>query len=331
LKILINSWGCGFGNNGGSSSIIKSANTLQELGHEVILVDSGKPKYTWSEIKVPHLIIKDLAEFPTGDVVIATGSNTFKTTSELPKKCGNKFIWLRGWELWNSKETDFVNSLKNFNGSIICNSIGLRDKLREHGMDSWIVRPGYDFDEFRPMDIRGKTEKVVIGALMNSGTKRANKRTEWVYETYINLLKKNIDVEVFMFGSEGDPTLKDIKFFRHPDIETKNKIYNICDIWLSTSELEGLHIAPAEAMLTECPVVGTNALLGGTSDYLIDDETGKVSLNTLESFSCHVKKLALDKALRKRLGKNAREKILSLGDRKYNMSIMVDVLKGKRS
>ena len=37
---------------------------------------------------------------------------------------------------------------------------------------------------------------------------------------------------------------------------------------------EGLHLPPAEAMMTECAVVGTEAELSGIQDYIIPDETG---------------------------------------------------------
>ena len=42
MRILFECRNCGLGNNGGTSTIIKSANALVNLGHEVTLIDDQK-------------------------------------------------------------------------------------------------------------------------------------------------------------------------------------------------------------------------------------------------------------------------------------------------
>ena len=42
----------GLGNNGGSLTLIKSGNTLQDMGHEIYFIDSGKNKHTWEKLEV---------------------------------------------------------------------------------------------------------------------------------------------------------------------------------------------------------------------------------------------------------------------------------------
>ena len=328
MRIIFNLFNTGLGNNGGSSTIIKSANTLVDLGHEVIIVDTGKNKHTWTPLKANHVIVNDIYHIPHGDVLIATGFNSVHATIKAPKECGTKFHWIRGFELWNMSRDSLIEVLKAPTYKMV-NSSGLRRLLDMHNISCEIIRPGYDFDEIYPLGIRDECKKPKIGALYNSGTKRKTKRVEWVFEAIKRLRREHV-VDLFMFGSEsGDfaPSNLISYYIKEPTIETKNKLYNMCDIWIAPSELEGLHIPPAEAMLTECPVVGTNVKsLNGMDDYLYHGDTGLISDNTIDSFVETIETLLVDKELRNKLGINARKKILALGSRIENMTYLTDYL-----
>lgn len=325
MKISFNLMNCGIGNNGGSKTIIESANTLQELGCDVTLVDNGKNYNTWNPIKCNHMIIKNFKDFPYGDVVIATGYKTVDSTIRLSEKCGKKVHWIRALELWNYTEQEIFNKILNNNLKKIVNSICLQRKLSQYGIKSKIIRPGHNFDEIFPLEIRNDN-KIIIGGLYNEGVKRSKKRTEWIFEVY-NKIKNKYDIELWMFGSDGTPKFHVDKYFKNPDIETKNKIYNKIDIWLSPSLLEGLHIAPAEAMLTKCCVVGTNAEMSGTEDYLVDNSTGLVSKNDFNSFLDNIETLIRNKVLRNFYGENGRNMILALGNRIVNMKKFINLVK----
>ena len=246
MKILFNVIGSNLGNNGGSHTIVKSVNTLIDLGHDVnILVDGGN-SYTWSILKADLIVTKDPRDIPTADAIIST---SFKSV-EFADKCNikNKYHWIRGWETWAIDEKNLVNILKRSTAKKIVNSIGLQNKLSNFNIDSTIIYPGYDFDEIYPLGIR-KDEEIILGGLYNSGTKRKSKRTEWMFKCY-NILKEKYPIKLFMFGSDGVPKNNIDYYIRNPEIEEKNNIYNVINIWMSPSELEGLHIPPAEAMMT---------------------------------------------------------------------------------
>jgi glycosyltransferase involved in cell wall biosynthesis len=130
-----------------------------------------------------------------------------------------------------------------------------------------------------------------------------------------------------MFGTDETPQFHTDLYIKNPTSEEKNTLFNMTDIWLSPSCLEGLHIAPAEAMITKCIVVGNSSPMNGTEDYLIDNETGLVSENTFESFLANIEILINHKTIRNELGKAGREKILSLGSREENMKKMIEVLR----
>lgn len=324
MKIIVNMIGVGAGNNGGSHSLIQSANTLKDLGQDVIIIDGGPSKYTWDKIKVPYIKVKDVNDV-TGDVIIATGTNSINSTNK--SKIQKKYNWIRGWEIWNVPENRLVNILKESKCKKIVNSICLQKKLKSFKIDSTIIRPGHNFNEIYPLNIRDNNNKrIIIGGLYNEGTKRAKKRTNWIFEAY-DILKKKYEIELYMFGSDGVPKHNVDKYFKSPDIKTKNEIYNKIDIWLSPSELEGLHITPAEAMLTECAIVGNNSEMSGTEDYLIDHETGLISENNFKSFLSNIELLINHKTMRKEFGKAGREKVMSLDNRQENMKKLIKLLK----
>lgn len=325
MKISFNLINCGMNNNGGSQSLIESANVLQELGCDVTIVDNGKNYNTWNPIKCNHMIIKNLKDFPKGDIVIATGIKTVDVTNKISNDCGKKYHWIRGWEIWNFSEEKIVKVLKESKCKKIVNSICLQKKLSQFNLKSKIIRPGHNFNHFFPLNIRNDND-IIIGGLYNEGKKRSKKRTEWIFQVHEKIRNK-YNVKLWMFGSDGLPKFHVDNFFKNPDIETKNMIYNKVDIWLSPSLLEGLHIPPAEAMLTESCILGTNSELSGTEDYLIHNETGIVSKNDFNSFLNNIEILINNKILREFYGSNGRKMILSLGDRKDNMKKFIDFLK----
>jgi glycosyltransferase involved in cell wall biosynthesis len=317
---------CGLGNNGGSHTIVRSSNTLCDLGHSVYLVDLIRCKYTWTSLKSKHIVVGNFDQVPDSDFVIATGYTTVSSTISLPPRCGKKVHWLRGWESWKLSENEIVKRILNARTIKLVNSNCLKSKLESFGFKSEIVRPGYDFDEIYPLNFRNNSE-VVIGALYNEGKKRRTKRTRWCFDVISFLKKKHKNIRFQMFGSEGVPGSKLVdKFVKGPSVKEKNLFYNECHIWIAPTELEGLHIPPAEAGITESCVVSTKAEMSGMQDYIFHNQTGLVSENNLQSFINTIEFAILNKEIRERLGRNLREKILELGSRKENMKRMVDFL-----
>ena len=315
---------CGLGNNGGSLTIIRSANALQELGYEVIIVDSGKNQHTWSKLEVPHIKISDRSQIPKGDIAIATGYKTVGSTLTFP--CKIHTHWIRGWETWQYQELHIYNKVLKQPTTKIVNSIGLQRKLKEYDVDSYIIRPGNDFNDFIPLNIRD-SNKIILGGLYHK--KHKTKRSDWVIKATEVIKSKHKNVELHMFGLDKNPYNSIVdRYIKQPNLEQKNEFFNKIDIWLSPSSLEGLHIIPQEAMLTECVVVGTDAPLAGIEDYIVNNETGLVTKNRFTPFCKKVNTLVNDKDLRVKLGKAGRQKILSMGDRKENMNKMIELFRG---
>jgi len=326
MKIIFNSMNCGLGNNGGSRTIVRSANTLVELGHIVTIIDTGKNQYTWDKLEAKHLIIKDYKNIPNADVIIATGFKTVKSTLKIPKRCGIKMHWIRGYETWTMPEETIIDTVLKSQTIKIVNSVGLQKKLLSLGVESKIIRPGYDLDELSPDPniVEEKGDSIILGGLYPHTKHLKIKRTSWVFQTYQKFRDKYKNLQLWMFGNDNIYHTSINNYVQRPSVEQKNNFYNHIDIWLSPGMQEGLHMPPAEAMLTGCPVVGTNDELSGTEDYLVHKKTGLVAESNFESFSTNVETLIINEKLRTRLGKSARLKIRRIGDRKSNMKKMVE-------
>jgi len=298
------------------------------MGHDIYFVDSMKNQHTWTPLKAEHLKLNptNTKDLPDADFIIATGYKSVGSTVTAPGRCGHKVHWIRAWEHWQMGDEQIVKRILKAPTLKLVNSICLQDKLKKHGFESRIIRPGYDFGQIYPNNIRGGGKSIVLGGLYREGVHGRRKRTQWLFETARFMKSRYKDVRFWLFGSEHNPNkhLVDL-YMQSPSIGQKNDFYNNVDIWMAPTMSEGLHLPPAEAMMTECAVVGTTAKLSGIQDYIIQDETGLLSKNDLRSFAIDVEHLYQHPECRKRLGKAGREKIIEIGDRKKNMQEMIDL------
>jgi glycosyltransferase involved in cell wall biosynthesis len=327
MRILFDLRRVGLGNNGGSSTLIHSGNTLVGMGHEVYFIDSMRNQHTWTPLKAKHLISNNESKLPDADVIIATGYKSVGPTVKAPKRCGLKTHWIRAWEHWQMTNDAIVQQVLKRPTIKIVNSICLKKKLKSFGFDSHIIRPGYDFEDLYPKQLREVKDNIVIGGLYRAGVHGNRKRTEWLFLAARHLKTKYRNVRFWLFGSENDPKRHIVdKYLRSPSMKEKNAFYNGVDIWMAPTSSEGLHLPPAEAMLTECPVVATKAELSGVQDYVFDGETGILSENDLSSFIKDVEHLYSHAHCRERMGKKGRKTILKIGDRKKNMNEFIDLI-----
>jgi len=329
MKIIFDLRRVGLGNNGGSSTLIKSGNALVDLGHDVIFIDGGKNQHTWTPLRAAHIIPKSNAAIPSADFIIATGYKSVATTLSAPGRLGHKCHWIRGWETWQMPESKIITNVLNTTTIKLVNSICLQRKLAKNGYPSTIIRPGYDLNDLFPNPERSRIGRKVItlGGLYTRGKHERIKRPHWIFDVY-KALSNKYKIELWMFGNDAIPGGLVDHYFRRPSMDQKQYLYNGVDIWLSPAMQEGLHMPPAEAMMTGCPVVGTNADMSGTEDYLINDYSGLIADNNFESFLKNTERLVNNETLRVELGRNARKTIEDLGDRKTNMQKLIDYFMG---
>jgi glycosyltransferase involved in cell wall biosynthesis len=100
-------------------------------------------------------------------------------------------------------------------------------------------------------------------------------------------------------------------------------ILPIADIFLSTSENEGMPIALIEAQLAGLPVVATN--VGSVSEVVINNKTGFVCSKSDAALIKAIGKLAESKSLRSKFGKNGKTHALKMFSEKQLISAHKDL------
>lgn len=125
-------------NNGGTRTILKSAEVLRKLGHKVDVV-AHKDKFTWFKHPKPiHRIPKDT------DVIIAVSISDIEMMCRFAPKRAKKFYWMREFALWRMKKENIINTLRKSKVKILCNSIGLQRKIGKYGIKSSLCYAGLD-------------------------------------------------------------------------------------------------------------------------------------------------------------------------------------------
>ena len=282
------------GNNGGSQSIIRMAIELHNLGNDVKILLDGSNRFDWFGgfdylLKYIDSNIDEIY-WPKCDVIIATGCGTVKSTLYYPHVgLNNKFYWIRGHETWAMSEDDLFKNYKS-GLNLLVNSEWLKEMIfKRCGVGSKIQYPGYiSIDNYEILTIYN--ERINLGALYYAD--KLTKRFDQVVNIAIELKKIKMINKLILFGNKPitsyyveNLVVNNIpyKFLLKPTYEEKIKLMKECNIWLATTELEGLHIPPIEAGLCGCNLVVKGLYSSGINDYAIDNVTAKTFLTTDEA------------------------------------------------
>lgn len=304
MRIIFNLHKVGLGNNGGSRTLIKSAETLASLGEEVIIASNIPNKYTWEKIKSNVKFIRS-GTIPKGDVIIASGIGSVRSTVSSNFK--KKFYFIRGFETWAAKKEVLFKSYKSLR--CIVNSGWMQDMLLNRGVKSHLVFNGLDFDDF--YDMRGD-RKHPLGCLFHKKHKTKN----------YNFVRESANIG-------GIPLLSLNKDIKGSTPKELNKWYNSIKVWVASSQLEGLHNPPMEASLSGCGLVSTDHPRSGTTDYVVPNETALVYAHgDTGQAASQIQRMIEDKELRCRLNKNMKELLKNkIGTREKNMAKFLEILK----
>jgi glycosyltransferase involved in cell wall biosynthesis len=293
----------GAGVAGGIKVVYQYANYLYRRGHKVRVIYPGKlfvnpasprwrieaplrhAKYTlqrwqgksegsWFPLEVP-LIRKPSLEaryIPDADITIATGNETADWTALLPKRCGEKFYFIQGYEDWLRPLDELHATYKLPLKKITISSL-LRDTLHAFTKDHVALVPnGVDASVFYPVEgLRGKKPRI----LMLSHTD-ALKGVEDGFAA-LKLVREQLpEVVLSMFGvASPHPSMPaGTEYHQQPSSETLRKLYNSADIFLSTSRNEGFGLTALESLFCNCALVATR--VGGIPDFTVPGKTALV-------------------------------------------------------
>lgn len=290
----------GLSNNGGSRTILKSAEALHTLGHDVDVV-AKHDSFTWFKHPEPKLKVGT-----NTDALIAVSARDVDTMCK-KYPTANKFWWIRGIELWQFPEQELIEKAKKV--KCIVNASHMKTWLAKHGINSTLCYSGMD-NWYDGYNLRRKDRKIVVGCLYNKNHKTKG------WESFKTLADSwgTKEFRYIGFGNDMPDTSFLSCFIKQPTKIELEKLYNICDIWFSDTTLEGFHNVPAEAAMCGCLVMCNNAVHNGMSDYATE-ETAKIFHDKVEMLDQEFDFTKVEK-----MKKLIKEKI---GSREENMKRLV--------
>jgi len=304
MHIIFNSGKDGFGNNGGSRTLIRCAETLAGMGHDVSFYASAF-RYNWHKVNNVSIILSKKNPCPPCDLLITASHRDVGIAKSIKAK--HKLYYIRGFETWKATEKQLIKGYKSH--ICIVNSIWLKNKLERLGIKSKIIYQGLDFNLFHNLrQRRGNT----IGAIFHVKHKT----------------KRHVDAEKVAKMS-GYPLVLLNKDIKGPSPVVLNQWYNKLKIWFAPTELEGLHNPPMEAAMAGCAIIRTDHPRCGMADYAVDKESALVyPARDLKAAARCIERLMSDYIYREQLNHNMIDILKNvIGSREENMHKLLEYVR----
>jgi hypothetical protein len=327
MRIAFSLYGIGLGNNGGSRTIVKSANVLVEQGHEVFIFSHCKNGYTWDELKAKHMYSRTADDFPRVDVLVATGAKTAFHVWDYPYKRLGAY-WIRGIEVWSNP---FKTLMESYELPLLkmTNSEWQKEYILSH-LDTptqhkiHIQYPGLETEFLTPADGHlgfrfrgmGREKPFAIGGLYHAASHKG-------FKSFVDITRHFPEETIRILSATPISVGKNWDLIVQPTEYDKRSFYRNCSVWLATTSLDGLHLPPMEAGLCGAALVCNAKPSSGMSDHAIHKETALCFI-TPEEAVMYIKTLKQQPRLRKRLNESHRQLLhQKMGSREYQMEKMI--------
>jgi glycosyltransferase involved in cell wall biosynthesis len=226
----------------------------------------GKPIRWFSldqRISISFPLVRPRIEPGCDDILIATAAHTAPFVSKLANASGATGVYfLQSYETWAMPE-EFVNSTWRLSLTRIAVAPWLVELGRSFGVEVALVPNSIRPDEFEKGGPLQTRKRSVIALVSNAPLKR----TDLVVKIFRTL--KSIDPSISMttFGRcpRPDGLPKDTVHLRDPQRSQLAAAYRESCVYLCTSDIEGWHLPPAEALMSGTAVVSTD--IGGVRAY----------------------------------------------------------------
>lgn len=256
--------------------------------------------YHWFNLerRITLKLVMSLGEFhvPISDFYIATALETSEYLSKYRRVDSlHKIYFIQGYESWNFGEERFLKSLK-FDLRKIAISPFLKRTIEEMGESAVLIENGLDFSYFIKSKPVQERDKYSISMLYHT---QKLKGVDDGLRAISIARQKFPQIKLTMFGHFDRPAHlpKWIIYYKRPDREQHNKIYNETSIFLGTSHSEGFGLTVAESMMCGCAVVCTNN--DGYLSICTDQHTALMSpIADPESMSNNIVRLIENDSLR---------------------------------
>jgi glycosyltransferase involved in cell wall biosynthesis len=206
---------------------------------------------------------------------------------------------------------------------VISPSPGMEQILRQYGVESPIevVPNGVELDRFykaKPL-LRadfGFSEEDIL--LVFSGRIAPEKNLEFLFRSFAGVSQVFPNVYLLIIGGGQKEHVENVKslakelgisdrvrFTGMISYDDLPSYLAICDAFVTASVSEVHPLSVIEGMATGLPVLGIHS--PGVGDSITDGETGLLATNDLPSFTAKLTYLCIDKSLRRKMGRAARE------------------------
>ena len=196
---------------------------------------------------------------PESDVIIATASSTSFFLNKYKKNC-KKIYFIQGYEDWCVGEKRLIESYKfDLKKIVIANWLKQKIISKDGCENSSIVEipNGFDFSYFNLRNEISKRNKFTILMMYSP---MPVKRCQDSFEALKIVKNKYPNLEIKMFGAYESPVNLpfDFEYFKSPNKELHNKLYNSSAIYIAASSVEGWGLTIGEAMICGCAVACTD-------------------------------------------------------------------------
>ncbi|WP_421235352.1 glycosyltransferase [Aeromonas enteropelogenes] len=257
----------GLGISGGLAIIIKHANHLLSIGHDVSLIClSDDKQIAWMDNHVPIYSINDTNAIKNIDLLIATAWNTEPYLNRLLSRRKLYFVQSDERRFIDEKGVkDLIADGYSKNYEYFTEAFWIQKMFHtEFQRSAFYVPNGLDqslFKSVEPFLPKGDKKRILIEGPIDIPFKA-------VEDSYNAV--KDLDCEIWIVSSAGKPKTnwRYDQFFEKVPMSMMPAIYSSCDIFIKMSRIEGFFGPPLEAMACGCvPVVGK---VTGWDEYIVD-------------------------------------------------------------
>jgi glycosyltransferase involved in cell wall biosynthesis len=292
------------GVGGGHRDIFEHLNGLLDRGHEVELWSlDGEPD--WFPLRAPVRTFEDYGELvealaPIDAIKVATWWNTAIPVWTASMLHGIPVYFVQDIETSYYPDDEYVRHavLASYRHEFRYMTISSwnSDRLRELGLESVLIPPGIDLENFTPLpEVSRRTDMVLA-----LGRTNPLKNLPLTIAAWRALPEPR--PELVLFGTEPHVVEDEpgIRYVVAPSDEEVNRLFNEATVFVQTSTHEGFCLPPLESMATGGAVVCTDA--HGNRDFCVDGENCLMPLPDRGAVTDALRRLLEDPELRERLG-----------------------------
>jgi glycosyltransferase involved in cell wall biosynthesis len=299
----------GVGVSGGIMVVLKYANYLMSIGHDVLLVNVGSPgSLDWAGTnRVPVVHIDDKRRYLLDKIDLLFA--TFWMTCDWMQRisAARKLYFVQSDErlFYDDPELkEKVAKTYSLPFELVAIAGWIQDFLkRDFSRDAVLIPNGLDTSFFKPVAPLAPKNPQRPRVLIEGPISVEFKGVADAYAAVAPL-----DCEIWIVSVEGkpEPDWRVDRFFGRVQFDDMPRLYSSCDVLLKMSRVESFSYPPLEAMACECAVVVGK--VAGAMEYIVDGENALVvEQRDIEGAREAVRRLLEDQELRARLLRGGRE------------------------